>query len=223
MEKQSKHKSICRQRKEREKQQRIQSILDAARTVFASKGYLKSTMDEIAMEAEITKPTIYLYFNSKDDLILSLLQPLIADIRVQLKKLEKDLNSGAIQDGRDLILGIFYAYYNAYEFSPETFRVLQLFQQKDLLRDFKPEIRTALDEKGRNNVILCRAMLTQGMEMGLLKKVDVYALADILWGLVVGVVQLEDCKNDEENGHALKIGTLGLAQQLITEALTRLE
>ncbi|WP_028316900.1 TetR/AcrR family transcriptional regulator [Desulfatibacillum aliphaticivorans] len=223
MDKQNQHKSICRQRKEREKQQRIQSILDAARTVFASKGYLKSTMDEIAMAAEITKPTIYLYFKSKDDLILSLILPLIAEIRVHLKKLEKNLNSGKIQDGRDLVLGIFHAYYNAYESSPETFRVLQLFQQKDLLGDFKPEIRSALDEKGRNNVILCRSMLTQGMEMGLLKKVDVYALADIIWGLVVGVVQLEDCKNDEENNHKLKIGTLGLAQQLITEALTRLE
>jgi AcrR family transcriptional regulator len=34
-------------------------------------------MDEIAMAAEITKPTVYLYFKSKDDLLPALAQPLM--------------------------------------------------------------------------------------------------------------------------------------------------
>lgn len=56
------------ERKEREKQQRRQEIVDAAEKVFFSKGFEKSTMDDIADRAELSKGTLYLYFKSKDDL-----------------------------------------------------------------------------------------------------------------------------------------------------------
>lgn len=217
---QDKHKTVCRQRREREKNQRIQSILDAAKKVFSLKGYLKSTMDEIALAAEITKPTIYLYFKTKDDLLINLMQPLIDDIRSRLEIVEEKLLSGHIKNGRSLITGILRAFYHGYESLPETFRIVQLFQQKDLISELKPEIRLALDDRGRINFDLCRRLLTKGMEMGLIKKVDVYAMADVIWGLMVGVIQLENFKADEQNGHKLKKKTLGLAEHLIVESLT---
>jgi TetR/AcrR family transcriptional regulator len=60
------------ERKEREKQARKESILDAARRVFQEKGYQSTTMDKIAEEAELSKATLYLYFKNKDDLFLSM-------------------------------------------------------------------------------------------------------------------------------------------------------
>jgi len=65
-------KKIIQERREREKNQRIQSIIESAKKLFFSKGYLKTTMDEIALGAEISKPTIYQYFKTKDDLFFSL-------------------------------------------------------------------------------------------------------------------------------------------------------
>ena len=56
------------ERKEREKLQRRQSIVDAAERVFFSKGYDNSSMDDVAKEAELSKGTLYLYFDSKEDL-----------------------------------------------------------------------------------------------------------------------------------------------------------
>ena len=56
------------ERKEREKEQRREAILDAAEDVFSRKGLQSSTMDEIAERAELSKPTLYLYFGSKEDL-----------------------------------------------------------------------------------------------------------------------------------------------------------
>jgi AcrR family transcriptional regulator len=56
------------ERKEREKQQRREEIILAAEKVFFSKGFDKSTMDHIADKAELSKGTLYLYFNSKEDL-----------------------------------------------------------------------------------------------------------------------------------------------------------
>lgn len=220
MTQQDKHKTVCRQRREREKNQRIQSILDAAKKVFSSKGYLKSTMDEIAMAAEVTKPTIYLYFKTKDDLILSLMQPLTNDIRQSLETLEKKLLSGKINDGKSLMNGIFRAFYHGYQSSPETFRVVQLFQQQGLMGELRPEARSALIDRGRVNFDVTRRMLTKGMEMKLIKKVNVCAMADVIWGLMVGIIQLEDFKADEQKDHRLKKNTLGLAERLIVEALT---
>lgn len=56
------------ERKERERQQRRQEIIEAAEEVFFSEGFEKSTMDEIAEQAELSKGTLYLYFKSKEDL-----------------------------------------------------------------------------------------------------------------------------------------------------------
>lgn len=56
------------ERKEREKQQRREEIIQAAEKVFFSKGFEKSTMDDIAERAELSKGTLYLYFKSKEDL-----------------------------------------------------------------------------------------------------------------------------------------------------------
>jgi TetR/AcrR family transcriptional regulator of autoinduction and epiphytic fitness len=48
-------------------------ILDAARSVFARKGFALGIMDEIAHEAGIAKGTIYLYFRSKTEVYRALL------------------------------------------------------------------------------------------------------------------------------------------------------
>ena len=181
---------------------------------------MKATMDEIALEAEITKPTIYLYFKAKDDLFFTLMVPLIDDIRMQMEAVEKNLSEGRIGDGRSLIESIFRAFYYGYEASPDIFRIIQLFQQQGLIGELKPEIRMALNDAGRINFVLGRRILTRGIEMGLIRQVDVYEMADVIWGLTVGIIQLEDTKSDDLKGHRLKTNTLRLAERLIAAALT---
>jgi AcrR family transcriptional regulator len=48
-------------------------IVDAARAVFARRGFAHGIMDEIAKEAGIAKGTIYLYFRSKTDIYKAVL------------------------------------------------------------------------------------------------------------------------------------------------------
>lgn len=47
---------------------REQQMLDAAIAVFAEHGYSDSSMDAIAARAKISKPMLYLYYGSKDEL-----------------------------------------------------------------------------------------------------------------------------------------------------------
>ena len=49
-------------------------ILEAALRVFASKGFFGAKVADIAAEAGVADGTIYLYFKSKDDLLISLFE-----------------------------------------------------------------------------------------------------------------------------------------------------
>lgn len=54
--------------------QRIQA---AARELFAKKGVQKTSLQEIADRLGITKPALYYHFASREDLVRSIVQPLI--------------------------------------------------------------------------------------------------------------------------------------------------
>jgi AcrR family transcriptional regulator len=60
--------------RERMIEERRNQILDAAARLFAHKGYKGATIREIAREAGVAEGTIYNYFDSKHDLLISLPQ-----------------------------------------------------------------------------------------------------------------------------------------------------
>lgn len=51
-----------------------QMILEASIRVIAKNGYYKSTISSIAKDAGVADGTIYLYFNNKEDLLISLFE-----------------------------------------------------------------------------------------------------------------------------------------------------
>lgn len=52
-------------RREREKQARYDAILDAAERVFFEKGYERTSMDDIAHTASLSRALLYVYFKDK--------------------------------------------------------------------------------------------------------------------------------------------------------------
>jgi len=59
-------------------------ILDAAVRVFARNGFFNSKVSEIAKEANVADGTIYLYFKSKDDILISLFEEKMSQIILQM-------------------------------------------------------------------------------------------------------------------------------------------
>jgi AcrR family transcriptional regulator len=53
---------------------REQQMMDAAVSVFARQGYSNASMDEVAERAGISKPMVYLYLGSKEELFLACIQ-----------------------------------------------------------------------------------------------------------------------------------------------------
>lgn len=65
----------CRWR--RRKEARPEEILDAAFNLFCEKGFSATRMTDVARQAGISKGTLYLYFDSKDMLLRSVVQEFI--------------------------------------------------------------------------------------------------------------------------------------------------
>lgn len=63
-----------KERRGREEKAPLLAILEAAEFVFARKGYYETRMDDIALEAELAKGTLYYYFKSKDEIYTHLLE-----------------------------------------------------------------------------------------------------------------------------------------------------
>ena len=70
--------------------ERKAQILNAAEGVFTKRGFDEARMDDIAEKTGLSKGTLYLYFKSKDDLIIAILERIFQREFRQLEDLQQD-------------------------------------------------------------------------------------------------------------------------------------
>nr|WP_042187206.1 TetR/AcrR family transcriptional regulator [Kibdelosporangium sp. MJ126-NF4]CEL17890.1 Transcriptional regulator, TetR family [Kibdelosporangium sp. MJ126-NF4]CTQ90886.1 Transcriptional regulator, TetR family [Kibdelosporangium sp. MJ126-NF4] len=78
-----------------------QRILDAARELFAQQGVQRTSLREIAEQLGISKPALYYHFASRDDLLRSIMQPLLDDAQQFVEQQAKlaDIDKRALLEG----------------------------------------------------------------------------------------------------------------------------
>jgi len=105
--------------KEREREQRQNDIIDAARKLLIDRDFDEVSMDEIAREVGLGKSTLYLYFKNKESLYFAIV---LRGIRIWDQMIKEEVKKG------NTGLEKFIAYGNANrEFStkyPDYFRLL---------------------------------------------------------------------------------------------------
>lgn len=77
--------------KEREREQRRNDIIDAARELFANKDFEEVSMNEIAGEVGLGKSTLYLYFKNKESLYFAVV---LRGIRIWAEMVRKEVKKG---------------------------------------------------------------------------------------------------------------------------------
>jgi AcrR family transcriptional regulator len=82
---------------------RIQQV---ARELFGEKGVQRTSLQDIASRLGITKPALYYHFNSREDLVRSILQPLIDDGERYLAE-QETRSDGDLAGPRELLEGYF--------------------------------------------------------------------------------------------------------------------
>lgn len=209
---------VARNRRQREREARRESILAAAQETFTTRGFASATMEEVALRAEITKPTLYGYFRTKDELLLTLMLPVFADIGYELQGLHRDLEARLITDCAQLITRFLDAVLTPYNTDPDRFRLTQLLHQTRLVETLDAASLAALDIQGRTDFTTGRSILRMAAEQHLIRDVPTAPLADLIWAIVVGTIQVEDIKN-RTGGRPQHAATLKMAHDLLVAAL----
>jgi len=174
------------ERKEREKEQRRNDILDAAEKVFFSKGIDTATMDEVAETAELSKGTLYLYFKSKEDLCMG--------INIRGLLILQDLFQQALrreQVGLEKVRAIGEAYFRFFQQHADYFNVMVRFEGNKL--DLSDEESMAFQCHLQGEAVLnCVAQaIRSGIEDGSIRKdLDPMKTAYLLWAQSTGVIQI---------------------------------
>lgn len=185
-----------KERKEREKAARREAILEAAKAVFAEKGLLGSTIDEIAERAELGKGTIYLYFKAKEEMLMALLEEGLALLAQRMSRavdpaLPADENLRRISD----------AYYRFSREEPQYFKLVAFFCQADIKTKagIEPsEIQGSACLKG------LAAVIQRGIDEGCFSQsVDPWKAAAIGWASSNGILLLFE--QDSEHGRRLNL------------------
>ena len=98
-----------------------QQIIEAAVRVFARKGYYNSRVSDIAREAGIAAGTIYLYFKTKDDILVTLFRDKMADFVGVLRKA-----IAGEADAASKIRRLVWLHFRILEESPDLAEVVQV-------------------------------------------------------------------------------------------------
>ncbi len=165
--------AVNREKRQRQKIERRDAILGAARKVFAQRGYDGTTIADIAREAGVAAGTVYLYYASKTDLFAALNLQLFALINdaLRLADAPPDLADGT----RMRIRGVFQA---AREHS-------DLIRLVFLNPDPRSEVAHRMKRADEERMGPLAELLQGGMEAGIVREGNAHQLARIVVGVVI--------------------------------------
>ena len=173
------------ERKEREKLQRRNDIIEAAQKTFFSKGYENSTMDDVAETAELSKGTLYLYFDSKEELFY--------EIAKRGEKILEDYFLRAIKNkknGLKKVRAIGEAFVKFFKDHNE-FHEAMLYSHSKKEYDEEHELK---DRDQNENSVFIQSII-EGINDGSIRNdIDPVITSFILWGQTMGVLQLISSK-----------------------------
>jgi AcrR family transcriptional regulator len=89
---------------------RTSGILEAARKVFATKGFSAATVDDVAGAAGVAKGTVYLYYESKRDIYFAALKSGIEQMHALLQEELKKASSP--EEKLRTLIGVKLAYFD---------------------------------------------------------------------------------------------------------------
>ncbi len=172
------------ERKEREKNQRRNDIIDAAEKLFFSKGFSNTTMDEVAKQAEYSKGTLYLYFKSKEDLYLAIN---VRGMKILEKMFRTVLNSS--DNGLCKTRNIGKKYYEFAEKYPDYFNAMVYYELNEIeISEETSSAKTCEDQGNRTLQTVAEAVQEGIKDESIRQDLDPLQVATILWAHCTGVI-----------------------------------
>jgi AcrR family transcriptional regulator len=170
-------------RRERQRQETRQAILDAARELFVVDGVDATTMRAIAAKIGYTPTAIYHHFRDKDALLVELCMTDFSALGQAMFKI------GRIEDPVERLRRMGMAYTDFALDNPSHYRFMFMTPLKQPMLDAHGNVLTAPDEDAYAFLL---ATVQEGIEQGRFRPElhDPPELAQMFWGGIHGIISL---------------------------------
>ncbi len=137
-----------------------QKIVQAAIRVFARNGFFNSKIAEIAKEANVADGTIYLYFNNKYDILITIFEEEIGKIIARVKR-----EIAQLEDPRLKLERFAYLHLSLVEANRDLAEVIQveLRQSSKFMKEYR-------NKKFAEYLNIISQIVRQGQNAGIFKK-----------------------------------------------------
>ena len=173
------------QNKKKDPVERKKRITEAAKTLFVARGYRQTTMDQIAKNAGYSKRTVYLDYQNKDDLFISLAADGLEILLYMLKKIPSGTLpiNDYIEKFSETIAK--FAFDNN-----EYFKMFSVEATPEMMENCSTGTRSRAAEIEINGFNLLASEIERAMEEGVIDHTDPWEMAGIFIGSVVGIILL---------------------------------
>jgi len=174
------------ERRKKEKENRKNAILKAARKLFFEKGFKFITVDSIAAKAELSKGSIYLYFDSKEEIYV---QILIADNVAFHERISNFFQKKA--SAEELLLDFSRIYVDYFLYDKELFRIFMAFMIRADQMTLTEEQNNNLIRTSNDNIRIISEILQKGIESGEFSSdINVRQGQIAIWAILNGIISL---------------------------------
>jgi AcrR family transcriptional regulator len=174
------------ERRGKEKDSRKKLILKSARTLFFRKGFNNVTVDEIAKSSELGKGSIYLYFNSKEEIYAQILLNDIEDFNQQVSVL---LNKKKI--AADLLVEFSNIYVDFFFNDGELFRILMTYMLQPAKMNLTEKLNSQILTANARSIDVIGKILKLGVSSKEFSaNINIKQNQNAIWGLLNGIISL---------------------------------
>jgi AcrR family transcriptional regulator len=203
----------AQERKAQERQARRRRIQEAARTVFSERGYAGASIELIARAAQLSVGAIYLYFRSKEDLYVSLIEDTLTVFDVEMAQLRDQTDvSNRLRETWSILV-------RWAEKDPEGPRILRLLAQPAVRPQLSDEVVSAVSSglgRVQDHIGACVA---DGIHAGIYRQVNAREIADLAWSVLLGSLDAAEMHTNLGLGSEALTARTERALQLIESAL----
>lgn len=161
-----------------EKADKRVNILEAAEKLFSELGYEGASTRQIAKEAGANMSMINYYFGSKEGVFMEIMGQRVSDFKHQLKEI-KEMEATVMEK---LLLVV--ERYATRILCNLTFHKMM---QRELSLPQRPEMFSTIKSAMLENMLVIEGIITEGIEEGTFRKVDVRMLIATVMGTISNV------------------------------------
>ena len=180
-----------RTRIQQERQARMELILNSAERLFVEKGYVDTSINDIAELADFSRTSIYQYFSSKEEIYVNILERYTDVLVERLSEATRnpvttiDKIRAFLEELRKMI-----------RMKPNFFE-LYFIQRHQVEPRLSRELKTQLNTKRRNLENVFRDFYRQGVERGEVRELGVKDASNLFFAQIMGMMLLHEYYGEE--------------------------